>query len=91
MSFEYDVEEVREGHLTVHINGFSVVDVCYNAEKCTSPLNKEEAEKLANELKIRLESSHPIDTLDEDEYTSGLSELLDLFKEICCDDDCGCD
>lgn len=91
---EYKIGEPRDGQIAVHLNGFSVVDIYYQSERTNSPLNKEQAEKLANQLKCQFESEHPASELDEENFKAPtMDDFLEfLAKEICEDDDeCCCE
>lgn len=90
--FKWDIDKVCDGHLTVHLKGFSVVDIFYKAKGCKSPLDEDAAEKLANEFKCRFESEYPVEKLDEDHYKPAefgklMREFIEFLED---DDDCDC-
>ena len=88
---EYKIGEPRDGHIAVHLNGYSVVDIYYQSERASSPLDKEQAKRLANQLKCQFESEHPVSELDEENFKGpSFDDFLDRLASKACEDDDEC-
>lgn len=91
MVLEYEIKD-RDGQLCIVLDAHLIFGVYYQSERVASPISKEDAEKLVNELKCRFETEYPTSELDEEEYKSHTDELINGFLRYLCDDgDCCCE
>lgn len=81
---EYEIKD-SENSYRLCIGSYVLAEVMYKADRCTSPVSKEEAERLINRIKTHFELHYPIELLDEKEYEpSDFYKFLESLEE---DDD----
>ena len=91
-AFEYKIKDTDHS-FRVGIGAFSIMEIFYKHERCSTPVTKEKAEELANTFKAMVESAYPIDTLNKEDFEpSGFAKMLESLMEDDddCDDDCDC-
>ena len=74
MALEYEIKDT-ENSFRLGIGSYVLAEVMYKSDKCTTPMSKDDAEKLIKHIKNHFELMYPVETLDEEEY-----EPSDFYK-----------
>ena len=80
MALEYEIKD-SENSFRLNLNSYTLVEVMYSAERCTTPMPKERAEELINKIKNLFELEFPVETLNEEEYEP--SEFGKFLESLC--------
>lgn len=84
MSFKYEINDT-ENSFKLCIGSYVLAEVMYKADRCTTPMSREEAEKLIENIKNHFELQFPVESLDAEEYEpSDFHKFLESLEE---DDD----
>ena len=73
---EYTVEHNENGKFGVCVNNYSIFEVYYSTDNCSSPISKEKAEEWANTFKCMVETEYPASELNEEDYESSISKMM---------------
>lgn len=74
MALKYEIKDT-ENSFRVCIGSYVIAEVMYKADRCTTPMSREEAEKLIETIKNHFELQFPVESLDAEEY-----EPSDFYK-----------
>lgn len=74
MDLKYEINDT-ENSFRLCIGSYTLAEVMYKADRCTTPMSKEEAEKLIETIKNHFELQFPVESLDAEEY-----EPSDFYK-----------
>lgn len=88
MALKYEIKDT-ENSFRLNINSYTLIEVMYKTERCTTPVEKEEAKSLIDGFKDRMEFLHPIQGLDEKEYEP--SDFIKFLEDLSDDDSMGGD
>ncbi len=86
MALKYEINDT-ENSFKLCIGSYVLAEVMYKADRCTTPMSREEAEKLIENIKNHFELQFPVESLDAKEYEpSDFHKFLESLGE---DDDDG--
>lgn len=79
---KYSYKVARDGEILVGIGEYTIFHIFYDAERCDSPLTKEDAEHIAKKLIRFLEEKYPASELDDGyfEHSEGYDKFVDFMK-----------
>lgn len=81
MDLKYEINDT-ENSFKLCIGSYVVAEVMYKAERCTTPMSREEVEKLIENIKTRFELQFPVESLDEKEYEpSDFHKFLESLED----------
>ena len=81
MALKYEIKDT-ENSFRLGIGSYVLAEVMYKADRCTTPMSREEAEKLIETIKTRFELQFPVESLDEKEYEpSDFYKFLESLEE----------
>lgn len=84
MALEYEIKDT-ENSFRLSIGSYVLAEVMYKADKCATPMSREDAEKLIETIKNHFELQFPVESLDAEEYEpSNFYKFLESLEE---DDD----
>lgn len=88
MVLKYEIKDTGNS-FRLGISSYTLVEVMYSTERCTTPMEKDGAEKLIGRIKGAFEFDYPVETLNEEDYEP--SEFYKMMESVFGDDDSDCD